>query len=469
MMMAPIATSIGIGLPAARAPLTAAENVTMPENFQSAGYQPAPPSRFVSPALQPPHLLSRMSGRPQELQGVDLRLDQFDLSAPKKVSLEAERGSLAKPVEECAAVGELFWKSLEGSSQALRESDRQLLRDIFNPALSDRRSEGDSFVPPDTSASYIARLRNLVKEEESVRLQRCNYFFSEDFTTLEPGPLFPSSWRPAFEIARDRDSAEGSEERPRGALRSRPDFIGLPFWEEVLQDTEADFDKCTEEGWRFRVYQLGCVEVRTVQEPNGMEEVGAIFSSRPESAVAPARKGSKKSSASSSERIVKVTEYVEASRLESILVDGVRKSASDAGLFRHYFVVLETDEGNRIVSEQLSSGRATWQLNPDDLEYRTSLAKVLRYVTCRDGAWVKDVKRFQQSQSQKKEASQSACKWYARGVYSQASGEALKGVVSQPLGEVEQMRQLYKQAQAQSKSGMAHRRPADLMTVPSIA
>jgi len=281
----------------------------------------------------------------------------------------------------------------------------------------------------------------------------------------EPGPLFPSSWRPAFEIAHGSVSEEGSEERARGVLHSRPDFIGLPFWEEVLQGTEADFDKSTEEGLTFRVYHLGCVEIRSVQELDGKEVIGAIFSSRPESAPTQAKKGGKKSS---SERIVKVTEYVEASRLESILVDGVRKSASDAGLFRHYFVVLETDEANRIVSEQLSTGRTTWQENPDDLEYRTSLAKVLRHATCRNGAWIKDVKHFQQGHNQKaREASQSACKWYARGLYSQASGEALKGVVSKPLGEVEQMRELYRQARTQPRSGQAHRRPADLMMAPT--
>ena len=36
-------------------------------------------------------------------------------------------------------------------------------QDVFNPKLSDRRSEGNSFIPPDTSAEYVDRLRHLLK------------------------------------------------------------------------------------------------------------------------------------------------------------------------------------------------------------------------------------------------------------------------------------------------------------------
>merc|ERR1740130_958105 len=76
-------------------------------------------------------------GERAPLQGVDLRLDQFDLSAPTKVLLESQVGSVVKPLEESAAVAELFWASLEEDSQVHQDRDKQLLLAIFNPMLCD--------------------------------------------------------------------------------------------------------------------------------------------------------------------------------------------------------------------------------------------------------------------------------------------------------------------------------------------
>jgi len=367
--------------------------------------------------LMPSSILTRAMER-EELQGVDLRLDAFDLSAPKKVLLESEYGSIVRPLDECVAVGDLFWKSISDDSQMLQDSDKQFLHDIFNPTMSDRRGEGDCFVPPDASPSYVAKLRSLVKDEEAVRMQRREHFFSLNFSTSDPGLLFPSSWRPGFEVARGRSAGEVPEESSQGALHSRPDFINLPYWEHVLDGTEADFDKSSEEGLRFRVYHLGSLEIRTIQGLGDSEVVGAVFSTQPHARVTRSKK------LSANDKVVKALLYIEAGHLESILVDGVKKSATNAGLFRHYYTVLETQEGNKVVTEQLASGRTTWQVNPEDLEYRNSFAKVIRKMDCNAGIRVRDLKDHQEEEGQNiSEASQSACKVYAQSMCRMACGK----------------------------------------------
>merc|ERR1712183_547993 len=79
-------------------------------------------------------------------------------------------------------------------SEIFDEEDLGLLKSIFNPNLSDRRAEGDSFAPPDTCSSYVNKLRSLVQDEAEIRKKRKEHFFSSDFTVGIAGPLFPSSW-----------------------------------------------------------------------------------------------------------------------------------------------------------------------------------------------------------------------------------------------------------------------------------
>merc|ERR1719456_842225 len=84
----------------------------------------------VAPKLDVP-------GAPQ-LQGVDLRLDSFDLSAAKRVSLEAQEGSWgseARSLDECVAVADAFWSGLDSDSVHFKEEDRSLLRRVFNNEL----------------------------------------------------------------------------------------------------------------------------------------------------------------------------------------------------------------------------------------------------------------------------------------------------------------------------------------------
>merc|ERR1712070_725671 len=111
---------------------------------------------------------------PQRLQGVDLRLDSFDLSEAKHVSPEMQGSWIGElqSVDECVAVGDSFWASLESDTGIFKAEDKELLKDIFHPNLTDRRSEGDLFAPPDASSTYVTKLRALVKEEGLVRQRR---------------------------------------------------------------------------------------------------------------------------------------------------------------------------------------------------------------------------------------------------------------------------------------------------------
>merc|ERR1712060_322120 len=92
------------------------------------------------------------------------------------------------------------------------------------------------------------------------------------------------------------------------------------------------------------------------------------------------------------------------------------------------YVVLETEEGHSIVTEKLPDGMATWQENPQDLEDRNSLAKVIRTTGCAaDGASVRELKGYQMKETRffgLETASSEKCKQYSQIVYSRAIGQA---------------------------------------------
>merc|ERR1719183_1083808 len=129
-----LATSIGAGVGMARAP-------TLSAKFAPAA---ASLSSTVAPRLATPIGAGVGMARAPQLQGVDLRLDQFDLSEATHIELAED----VKPLEDCVAMGDAFFACLDGSKQLLNEEDNNLLKSIFNPVLSDRRKEGDRFVPP---------------------------------------------------------------------------------------------------------------------------------------------------------------------------------------------------------------------------------------------------------------------------------------------------------------------------------
>jgi hypothetical protein len=206
-------------------------------------------------------------------RGVDLNLDEFSLS---------EAGAYAGDLQAAGAdapIGSAFWSSIDSVDEAaFKGEDSKLLQEIFNRTLSDRRDEGDLFMPPATSPAYVQRLRNLVKEEGLAREERKRHFISSDFKEANAGLLFPSSWQASFQLAKGQDVQQGSR------LQPRPEYLcqaASDALRSTLATAEPSFDKTTEDGARFRVYHVGKLEVRTIQErASDEEELGAVFASQ---------------------------------------------------------------------------------------------------------------------------------------------------------------------------------------------
>lgn len=311
-------------------------------------------------------------GLSRRAQGVDLNLDQFDVSEARHVGSVARAGSWAGL---CTASA--FFDCLDGPSAPLTDGDLELLRRVFNPALTDRRCEGDLFVPPETSYSYVLKLRGLVKTEEQVREQRKDHFFSGEFVIGEPGPLFPHSWTPSLEVARGRVPTGES----RGALRARPEYVHQLAILFMLKVSVPVFDKATEEGLRFRIYRFGSLEVRTTQEHGGEEVVGAVFSVRTQVPSTDARA----SGIEDDERIARATQYVERD------IDASAEAPSPCD---HHYLLLETKEGGKILTERFSDGHLSWVDSPEDIDDRNSLAKLIRSGVAQGCISVKALKSF---------------------------------------------------------------------------
>lgn len=383
-----------------------------------------------------------------KLQGVDLRLDSFDLSEAKRVSLEAQEGSWgseARSLDECVAVGQAFWSGLKDDADLFKEDDRALLQRIFNEELSDRRMEGDLFTPPDATYDYVQKLRVLVKEEDMVRQSRMEHFCSKAFTMTNPGTLFPASWSSGFEAHRSGAAVRESAERPQASLHERPEYKGqaAELLLQVMRASAPVFDKMTEEGLHFRIYQMGTLEVRTTQMPGSEEEVGVVFSIR-----TPTSKGGRKGECiDEQEKIVKATEYVEASMVGNCAVEKVAAQC-------RFYLVLETETGHKIVTERLNNGKATWEEDPEYAEDRNSLAKVTRIKQASAGLTVRDMKVYHKTITTKgsdhSSITQSVCKRYARNMFARA--------VATPGGQATAMPA--RSARLASEARMAGRPPA---------
>jgi len=348
-------------------------------------------------------------------RGVDLNLDNFDLSRAKRVASHVT--ALQVGEDACAAIGNDFWLNVESCHEsAFKDDDRLLLARLFNPRMTDRRGEGDKFVPPDTSNTYLERLSNLLKEEDSIRLQRQRHFYSKQFQAADPGPLFPSCWKNYIEI--DRKSSGFQQE---GMLHERPDYTAeAQMFDSVLHSATPVFDKSTEEGLRFRVYKIGRLEVRTVQEVHEKELVGAVFSksqsNQSRTQCAPLEK------TKVTDKIMKVTMYVEK----------IRRKRSSV----HYYVVVETEKADLLVAEMHPDGAMTWNENPVDLDVRNSLAKVFRSADCRGTAvTIHQVKsrRGQPIDSEEALFARSTGKRFAQGIYDWCRGETQRAARSRAM------------------------------------
>jgi hypothetical protein len=187
-------------------------------------------------------------------------------------------------------------------------------------------------------------------------------------------------------------------------LHAHPDFTkqAAALLHRVQSSTPI-FDKTAEDGARFRIYQVGSVEIRTCQERDDSEEVGAVFSMR---ASRPDRKP-QNHILQDSVAIKKATQYVE------------QDLSSDSSYC--FFLVLETENGDHIVTERLMDGSAIWEENPDDFEDRCSWAKSLRSREALPGLSVRDMKVYSDMMIQALADDAAApCKNYARSLYLQA-------------------------------------------------
>jgi len=344
-------------------------------------------------------------------KGVDLSLDNFDLSTPTLLPQQQSgcAGSCAAlSMVASAAYGKAFWFSMACSSGSVfKAEDRQFFRSLFNPYLSDRHGEGAQFVPPQTSFGYIQRLRRLLDKEEELRQQRQSKFFSKDFLVDSAGSLYPSSWESSIAIAQEQvrqgphtgHSKKGWS--PSGALTANLQL--------VLKTAVPVFDKSTEDGMRFRIYQTGSLELRTTQEHDGKEVIGVVFS---DSASPQTCTYTVDQELNYNERVVKATEYVES------IMAGTQRSGDGLRLPCQYFVVFLTEPGNVIVTEQLEAGTTTWAENPVNLEARISQAKVTGCTGCQAACIdVRDLRAFRAAAGRYTVQADSAAerRRYARG------------------------------------------------------
>eukprot|EP00439_Symbiodinium_sp_Y106_P007134 s1099_g1.t1 len=92
----------------------------------------------------------------------------------------------------------------------------------------------------------------------------------------------------------------------------------------------------------------------------------------------------------------------------------------------NFYIVLETEKKNRIVTEALGAGALSWVQNPHNLEDRNSLAKLLFTVDCKDEVYARDVKQFQRTLILPPSLN-NLRKHYAKAVYKFVSGRTFRG------------------------------------------
>mmetsp|Transcript_58542 Transcript_58542/g.110398 ORF Transcript_58542/g.110398 Transcript_58542/m.110398 type:complete len:1012 (-) Transcript_58542:151-3186(-) len=358
-------------------PMPLAPTLSLPATFgaprlmtQAARYMPSAGTRPMMGSLASPVMMS-VSAAPARkagaaLGGVDLRLDNFDVTELRKVELESPAG-----LEACVPIGEAFWSALD-STDVFKDGEQKLLKQVFDPELSDRRSEGDLFVPPDARLPHIKQLRELVNEEEALRQRRKEHFCDKKFLMGSPGPLFPSSWTPSYQIETGATSVQVSEGRPHAHLHARSDFHAEDLvLQHVLKSSTAVFHKQTEDGVQFRIYRFGTMELRTIQQQKVEEEIVAVFSIH-----APTDVSSRgHSTISQQAKVVKATQYVERANYGNATV--LKSNPAHC-----YYVVLDVEGGHKILTELMDDGSATWAEDPEGIEDRNSIAKVIQSSAC---------------------------------------------------------------------------------------
>lgn len=342
-----------------------------PEGIHSMQLGPAGRPMFMPQRFQ-------LSQRGETPQGVDLNLDKFSLTEPERFAgtlppCSAGEGSL----EASAILGRAFLKRFrEKRYSGLSKDHQSLLQSVFNPVMADRLEEGDAFIPPDPKIEYITKLRNLVGEERLLLQKRKSCFFDRSFVPGQASMEFPRSWANQFQV-----------DQPSQALKSRlvelqvDENFQQSLVKDILPSAAPEFENATEDGTLFRIYRLGSLEVRTVTEPGLSEVVGAVLS-----ASTPAwnlQQSRAVSTLSSEDKIAKAKLYTEA--IDSETSARLDEKWSSRLNYCHWYVVLETEKGNVMVTEMLADGSTIMAVNPEGVEDRNSLAKVYMVIEdCRE-------------------------------------------------------------------------------------
>jgi len=255
---------------------------------------------------------------------------------------------------------------------------------------------------------YVTKVRALVGEEESTRDRRKQRFADKTFSLANPGVEFPRTWTSRFQVETDgRISQTAPTKFGLAKLEVDPVFEQT-LLNDILPMAAPEFNKITEDGVAFRIYKIGSLEVRTIQEAEEREKVCVVFSS---GAASWQGNGTKAEGLLAKEMISKCKIFVEALEHE---VESVNVSCN-------YYTVLETHQGSIIVTEILEDGEVSWIQNPNNLEDRNSLAKLLFQVDCKEGILVKHIMEMQQT------GNWNNRKHYSKSIYKLVCGRTFRG------------------------------------------
>eukprot|EP00930_Biecheleria_cincta_P060793 TRINITY_DN4638_c0_g5_i1.p1 TRINITY_DN4638_c0_g5~~TRINITY_DN4638_c0_g5_i1.p1 ORF type:complete len:990 (-),score=227.90 TRINITY_DN4638_c0_g5_i1:39-2951(-) len=377
-------------------------------------------SQMMAPKMQGMQMGSRqpmfmpqrfqLGQRGETPQGVDLNLDSFSLTSPERMNGNLPPCSASlDSLEGRVTLGRAFLSSLQqGACPGLKPEHHQLLKKIFNPAISDRTEEGAAFVPPDPNLEYIGKVRNLVNEEQLTLSRRKMLFCDKGFMADNAGPEFPSAWTSRFQVESE-GRTQASSRHALVQVEADPAFQKF-LMDEVLPSAAPEFAKPTEDGTMFRVYRIGSLEIRTTQERQSQETIGAVFSRSAPSWQLQSGKQAKE--VGQAEEVTKAKVYVEAKEADKLHV------GSSSSLCR-YYVVLETAASNVVVTELLSNGSVSWAVNPDRLEDRNSLARLLFTIDCKE-TLADGIKKLQAKPWRTSKA-------YAKAIFELTAGSGFRG------------------------------------------
>ena len=347
-------------------------------------------------------------GQREMPQGVDLNLDKFKLDTEERFRgrlppCSGDAGSLAART----TLGKAFLDSLRQKSwPGIKPDDQKLLLHVFDVPQCDRTEEGDAFTPPDPNLEYVQKVRSLVGEERGIRDRRKVRFADKNFVMANPGSEFPRSWTSRFQVELEGRISYTAPTKFGLVKLDVDEAFKRSMLQDVIPKAVPEFYQVSEDGVAFRIYKLGSLEVRTIQEVDQLEMVHVVFSSR---AVSWETKGSKPQDVLGKEKLSRCRVYVEAMEYEAC---------------NNYYIVLETHEKSVVVTERLSDGSLCWLQNPHNLEDRNSLAKLLFTADCKEGLRMGDVK--QHFEALPKDTAGEHRKHYAKALYVYATGRSLK-------------------------------------------